>query len=358
METNEDLKMSRKITSRLTITLFILGLTATLFFINRLPLNAQSANNELIDSENHKLTIYVLRSASPLNWDSPATLYNSYKKSTITNFTKKERTIKGHFFIKLSTPLLEEPLYAGIVSEDRKEEKKLIFIKKIGLSVFGITMKGTIQGRDILERKIAVHTQNNDIAYMKIKLNKSEAQRIIDFYTIYTTDFIQDYSPSDFYGGAFWPRYENEGAGCSSFAMAILDLIHVKDFEIEQWQKTIKIPMDLIGGELNNSKKIKVRDIKHTKSWYEGNGVENVDYVPFNICDPSTAYYWILEHRKPENYHPDAAFIADIESGIPGLFVDYSQFEPDPSEPIIQKRPDKNLFVKNHQVNLGKISAK
>lgn len=358
METNEDLKMSQNIASQLTITLFNLGLTATLFFINCLPLNAQSANNKLIDSENHELTIYVLRSASPLNWDSPATLYNSYKKSTIANFTKKERTIKGHFFIRLSTPLLNEPLYAGIVSVDRKEEKKLIFIKKIGLSVFGITMKGAIQGREILERKIAVHTQNNDIAFVKIKLNKSEAQRIIDFYAIYTTDFIQDYSPSDFYGGSFWPRYENEGASCSSFAMAILDLIHVNDFEIEQWQKTIKIPMDLIGGELNNSKKIKVRDIKLSKTWYKGNGVENVDYVPFNICDPSTAYCWILEHRKPENYHPDAAFIADMESGIPGLFVDNRHFETDTLEPIILKRPDKNFFVEYHFANLAKLNAK
>jgi len=203
-----------------------------------------------------------------------------------------------------------------------------------------------------------VHKQNNDIAFMKIKLNKLAAQRIIDFYAIYTTDFIQNYSPSDFYGGAFWPRYENEGAGCSSFAMAILDLIHVDDFEIDQWQKTIHIPMDLIGGELNHSKKIKVRDIKHTKSWYEGNGMENVDFVAFDICDPSTAYYWILEHRKPENYHKDAAFTADTESGIPGLFVDYSQVEPDLLEPIIQKRPDKNLFVENHYANLAKLNAK
>ena len=348
----------RRISLQLKKVLFEAFLTGILFFISCLLLNAQPADNALTSNETHELTIYVLRSASPLNWESPATLYNSYKKSTITNFVKKERTIKGHFFIKLSTPLLEEPLYAGIVSVDRKEEKKLIFIKKIGLSIFGITMKGTIQGRDILERKIAVHTQNNDIAYMKIKLNKSAAQRIIDFYTIYTTDFVQNYSPSDFYGGAFWPRYENEGAACSSFALAILDLVQVDDIETDKWQKTINIPMDLIGGDLNNLKKVKVRDIKHAKSWYVGNGIENVDFISFNICDPSTAYYWILEHRKSENNIPNLAFTADQENGIPGLLIDKSKVMIDLSEPIIQKRPDKNIFIDYHYTNLNKIDAK
>lgn len=358
METNEDLKMSCKITYRLTKALLYVALTEILFFTNCFFLNAQSSKNELTSNENHELTIYVLKSASPLNWESPETLYKTYRNSVLTNFMKKERTLKGHFFIKLSTPLLAEPLFAGIVSVDRKEEKKLMFIKKIGLSVFGFTMKGTIQGRDVLERKIAVHKQNNDIAYMKIKLNKTDAQRVIDFYTIYTTDFVQDYSPSDFYGGAFWPRYENEGAGCSSFALAILDLIHVKDFETNQWHKTVKIPMNLIGGDLNNSKKVKVRDIKHTKSWYEGNGLENADFVSFTICDPSSAYYWILEHRELENFHPKATFVADLESGIPGLFVDYSHFETDTLEPIIQKRPDKNIFIEHHFENLAKLNTK
>lgn len=357
METDEDLAMSLEIFSRLKKGILIAVLIITLVFHSLLFLNAQTTGIDKTSNPKHELTIYVLKSASPLNWDSPETIYKTYRNSVLINFMKKERTLKGHFFIRLSTPLIEEPLYAGITSVDRKEEKKLMYIKKIGLSVFGATMKGTIQGREVLEKKIAVHTQNNDIAYMKIKLSKSAAQRIIDFYSIYTTDFISDYSPSDFYGGAFWPRYENEGAGCSSFVLAILDLIHVKDFETDQWQKTVKIPMDLMGGEINNSKKVKVRNIKHTKSWYNGDGEENIDFVPFNICDPSTAYYWILEHRMPEKYHQDANFIADTESGIPGLFVDYSQVEIDLSEPIILKRPDKNFFVEYHQSLIKKIKG-
>jgi hypothetical protein len=328
------------------------------FVLLTFSVNAQNTEVPIGPEGNHELTVFVIRSASPLNWESPATLYNSYKKSVLTNFMKKERTLKGHFFIKLSTPLLDEPLYAGIVSANRKEEKKLMFINKIGLSVLGVSMKGAIQGRNVLEKKIAVHTKNNDIAYLKIKLSKSATQRIIDFYTVYTSDFIQDYSPSDFYGGAFWPRYENEGAGCSSFALVILDLIGINDIETDKWQKEINIPMHLIGGEINDSKKVRVRDIKRTKTWHTGNGVKNVDFVSFYIVDPSTAYYWILEQRNPEYQLQNTTLLAVQEFGIPGLFIDKSKVEIDLSEPIIQKRPDKNLFVEYHQANIAKINKK
>jgi hypothetical protein len=120
----------------------------------------------------------------------------------------------------------------------------------------------------------------------------------------------------------------------------------------------VNIPMYLIGGEINNLKKIRVRDIKYTKTWHTGNGLKNVDFVSFYIFDPSTSYYWILEQRKPEFQLQSTTLLAVQEYGIPGLFIDKSKVEIDLSEPIIQKRPDKNLFVKCHHFNIAKIYTK
>lgn len=315
---------------------------------------AQSISDDATISVNHELTIFVLRSASPLDWESPAALYKSYRKSVITNFTKKERTIKGHFFIRLSTPLLKEPLYAGVVGADRTEEKRLFFIEKIGFSIFGTTMKGTLHGRDALLKKIKVHEKNRDIAYLKIRLSESGARQIIRYYNSFTTEVIPGYKPVDFYGGAFWPLYKNEGSGCSAFALAILDLIDVHEFETESWIKTVYIPMELIGGEINNDKKVKVRGIKKTKQWADGNGIENSDFVKFEIYDPSTAFYWIINRNKNIDL-AQKGIVAQSESEIPGLFIDKSVVEFDTTAPIISNRPDRNFFVDFHHKKLESL---
>ena len=348
METDEELGMSRKIVWRQKINLINTVLTIAILFCNFILLNAQPVNNELPGNENHILTIYVLKSASPLNWETPETLYKTYRRSVLTNFMKKERTLKGHFFISLYSPLIDSPIYAGVSSADKKEEKKCIFLDKIGLGVLGVCMKGCIQGKDELLKKIEFHAKKNDIAFIKFKISKTAAQHVIDFYKIYTTECIANFSPSDFYGGAFYPLYENEGAGCSAFALAVLELAGVNDIETVEWYKKLNIPMNLIGGEMNGNRKIKVRDIKKSHSWQNGEGIENVDFVPYLMCDPSTAYNWILEHRKNENLEEHPGYIAATESGIPGLYTDRSFIEIDNSNPIIIKRPDKNFFVEYH----------
>ena len=299
-------------------------------------------NNE--NSGDHELTIFVLRSASPLDWQSPATLYKTYKKSLFTNFAKKERTLKGHFFIRLTTPLLTEPLYAGVIPANKKEEKKNFFVDKVGLSVFGIPMKGTIHGTEVTLHKISIHKKKGDIAYLKIRLSASAARQIIRYYETYTTPTASGFKPADNYGGAFWPLYESEGSGCSAFALAIFDLIDVHDFDTDAWKKTLLLPMNLIGGEMNNSKKVKPRSIKKTEHWASADGIENTDYIKYDIYDPTTAFYWILEQREQKQPNP-AGIRADSESTIPGLFLDKSSTFCDTTAPIIRKRPDNNFFV-------------
>ena len=90
METNEVLKQSSPVQTGLKRAKHFAVFTAIVLFASGLLLNAQPTSEELNSNENHELTIYVLKSASPLNWESPEMLYKTYRNSVLTNFLKKE----------------------------------------------------------------------------------------------------------------------------------------------------------------------------------------------------------------------------------------------------------------------------
>ena len=105
----------------------------------------------------------------------------------------------------------------------------------------------------------------------------------------------------------------------------------------------VNIPMDIIGGELNGRKKVDNGTIKNTQSWYNGKGKVNVDYVPFEIYEPSLMYQWILDKRKQGINHWKV-----LETdGIPGLYMDSRKTIPDTIDPIFKDRVVPNYFIEH-----------
>jgi hypothetical protein len=326
------------------LSLFILMFFASLISA------AQSNANDTIN--NHELTIYVIKSVGPIDWESPSALYHSYKDAYISHIFRKRMSLTGHLFVKLSSPLLEEPLYAGMCQTSRRERRRYVLNEKIGLGVLMVSMKAKLENSDDIIPKIDYFTRKNELASITYYINETAAKRLIEFYRNFTSRSENGITASDYYGGAFWPRFENEGSGCSAFGISMLDLVGIKEKETENWKKTVNIPMELIGGEVNNNQKIKSRKIKRTKQWDEGKGIENVDFIHFSIYDPSLIYQWINEQRNmPENLRAPG-YLPSEDSTIPGLTADRRQVEINPEEPIFLQRTTENLFINQYYKKL------
>lgn len=326
------------------IIIFLSKIVLTTILVSTsLVLTARSAPDSGIIY--HELTLYCIPSVSPLDWRSPASLHKSFFRGYFWHLMKKEKYLLGHIFVKLSTPLLAKPVYAGMTSGSKKEKRILVLKEKVGFSILGIGLTGKLETGEELVKKIQTYSGRKELAFITYRISEHAAQRILDFYRIFTTETAGGITPADHYGGAFWPRYENEGAGCSAFGLAMLDIAALSVKEADRWKVTVNIPMELIGGEINGNQKVKKRTIRKAGEWNSGEGSEDVDYVPFSIYDPSLMYRWILEQRKFPDKLREPGYQPAGDDRLPGLFADRRDVKIPDNEPVILRRKTKNFFV-------------
>ncbi|MDD4489931.1 MAG: hypothetical protein PHD30_05450 [Paludibacter sp.] len=301
----------------------------------------------------HEFTVYVMPTLYPLSWESPAALYKTMRRCYFKTIGVKDNYLIGHLAVGFNTPLLPKPLLIAQASAEMKEKLDLIFKEKVGYAIMGAAMQGRIESHDELAHKLDVYAKREKLAFIRYKISESAAKRMIEFIAQYSAKMNKYYAPSDFYGGAFWPRYHQEGAGCSAFGMALLDLVNLlPDEHAKEWVLNVKIPMKLIGGKFNNGEKIKNSTIRKTKSWYTGNGEPNVDYVPYKIYEPSIIFDWIMHVRNSSS----TEFVPIEDNGVPGLMYDATTIDFDKHEPIFMERLEPNLFIEHYKKSIGLLS--
>lgn len=305
-------------------------------------LNVKSQTTEIKDSVS-ELTIYTMPTLCPLNWGNPAALYNSMRTCYLKTITVPDNYLLGHVAVRIESPLLETPVYIAQASASASERVDLVLKQKIGFGILGAALKGRLETSDELKHKINVYAKRGKLAFIKFQINNKAAQRILDFISQYSSKSNRNYASSDFYGGAFWPRYVNEGAGCSAFGIALLDLVQILPPESKEWKVDINIPMNIIGGEYNSNKKIKNRTIKRTQNWFSRDGVKNIDYVSYFVYEPSIMYKWILNKRVSSN----EKYLPVVENGIPGLLVNEVSTPINEEEPLFVERTESNIFISN-----------
>lgn len=295
------------------------------------------------DSE-HELTLYVMPTLYPLNWDSPASLYTSVKSSLVKTITKSNHYLIGHVAIKLKSSLLAQPILTGQASGPLSEKLNLLFKQKVGFAIVGLPISGRLETAQELEKKLEAYRKRKKLAFIRYQINEEAAQRIISFLKEYSTKNDKGQAASDFYGGVFWPRYHNEGSGCSAFAAVLLDINNLLVENTDKWKLDIKVPIQLIGGEVNNGKKVRIKEIEQAKSWYTQSGKANIDYVDYEVYEPNLMFDWILNKREAN----DPLYVPIDENSSPGLMINATGVEVDKNEQLFQTRTKPNLFVDYH----------
>jgi len=323
-----------------------------LLFLNLiLPLVSYSQSSVKSNSQDSEITIFVVPSVIPIDWSNPSTLLRTTEICFIKSIFQKNHYIIGHSVARITSPLIPAPIYIAMSGKVMMEKPKLVLIKKVGLGALGATMKGQIESEKNIKKRLETYSKRNKVAYLKYKISELAVKRMLEFIAKYQTKTINGYAPSDLYNGATYPRYENEGSGCAAFGISLLDVAGILPNDSQEWRVSVKIPMDLIGGEFNNNKKIKLSSIFKTKNWYEGAGVKDIDFQIYNTYEPTLIYNWIKYTRNYNNtiYKPEE------ENGIPGLLLDMRNSNVVINEPIFLQRTDSDLFIKHYYKKIRSI---
>lgn len=294
-----------------------------------------------IHAKYHDITLYIMPTMHPLDWSSPATIYKTMKSCYLKTIGLPDNYLLGHLAVKLESPLLKEPFLIAQASGTTQEKVQLIFKDKIGFAILGAALTGRIETNEELKHKLKVYEKREKLVFIKYRVSEEAMMRVLAFIDRYKQKFNAKNAACDFYGGAFWPRYEHEGGSCTSFGFSLLDVINIVPPADYNWRLDLKIPQKLIGGHFNNNKKVKFTTIKKADSWHDGKGVLNTDYVKYSVYEPSIIYSWVLNKRNK----PTDEYQAMDEAGVPGLFVDKTTVRCNTDEPLFKRRAEPNLFV-------------
>lgn len=304
-----------------------------------------SAQNNGDDAEGfHEYTIFIFPTMHPLDWTSPSTLYKTMLQLYMKTFTLPDNYLIGHLAVRLESDLLDEPLYIGQASGRGNERIDMVLRQKVGYAILGATLPGRIETPEEIKHRIEVYKERNKLTFIKYRINKIAAQRILRYIELYTRKNEQGIAASDFYGGMFWPLYYNEGAGCSAFALAALELTGLMPKFHQDWRVDVKIPMDLMGGEYNQGKKVRNSRIKRTHAWYQGNGERNVDYAEYFVYEPALMHDWVITHRQ----NPIEGYVPIEENGMQGLLYDGRNTSFEVDAPIFVPRTDACIFTEKY----------
>ncbi len=321
------------------------------------PAHSHASGREGVsgDTALYRLTLYVMKSIKPINWDSPASLFKSVRKGYLAQICRKNQYLLGHLVVKLDAPENRHPVYSGMTSSSKKEKRQLVIKEKVGLGILGAGMQGHLETGDTVTAKLKKYTRLEKVAFIRYLISKEAYERISEFLDRFRETGVDGFSPTSVYGGVFWPRYENEGAGCTAYGMAMVDLAGILDGEQSGWKVEVGIPMDVIGGEFNKGKEVKNRTILQSDSWYDGNPDSTAAYVPFQIYDPNLIYDWIMKKRVEVSASLPGKYRADMEGSIPGLVSDRREVRPLPDDPVFYRRNVPSLFILPFYRKLGML---
>lgn len=298
----------------------------------------------------HEVTLYAFPTMHPFDWKSPAALYKTARSCFYKTMPLKDNYLLGHMALCLNSPLLPQKRHLAMTAANKKQRVDLILKDKIGFAILGATLEGKIESEEHLVNMLQVYAERKKLAYITFRVSEAAMTRMLDFVTTFSRCNPNEVQPSSYYGGYFWPLYENEGAGCSAFALGVLAAADLLPAEASDWQRNVNIPMQLIGGEYRDNKSIPFARILKYKSWYEGDGLPNVDFVNVQTYDPTILMEWVLQRRMLK----DSIYLAEELNGVPGLTVNYTHKPLPADKPYFVKRPLPNLFLDIYQKKILK----
>ena len=301
------------------------------------------------DDTLHELTIYLIPSLVKIDWDSPRSLYLSYIRNMTRSIFNNHNYLIGHAFVELRSPRIPGRFLAGMRSASKQEQMHYVLRENYGMAILGTALQGRLETNGELTNNIELYARRGNLAFIRVYINDEAVERVLDFFHVYLSVFGNKEHNLPSYGGAFWPRYESEGAGCSAFAVSFLDIAGVMRQYFDEWKIQVGIPMELIGGPYNNYHKVRIRDIKNHKSWSDENGEMHVTYEPYEVYDPSLIFEWIHDTWNTNRDSNNTDIIPVVENDVFGLIFDARNTPAPNNEPLFRERKKRSVFIDHYR---------
>jgi hypothetical protein len=145
--------------------------------------------------------------------------------------------------------------FMGSVVDTGDDFRKMVLEEKAGLGVLLRTVPGALEDEAKLQATIDERTKNGRMSFIRFDVSDETCHALVD----YARAFEQAKVASRY--GFVRPLYR-EGAGCSAFSMAFLELARLDEPRFrEAWSFDVRIPMSLVGGADNPGNRVTVLEL-------------------------------------------------------------------------------------------------
>lgn len=277
----------------------------------------------------HQLTVYTIPSPWGMDWSSPRALALRGLSNQLGVRHIGHKHAIGHVFVGLRDPSLAHEVLTGMTTESQTEEIELAKDLGYGLGVMGADMLGKFDPAEKLQGELDMRYETGLVSYLRVLLSPENGARVARFFLEYQARGLHRH-----YGGANRPRY-GEGAGCSAFGVAFLDVAGLLEPEYEaRWKVVLRVPERLYGGP-RTGHEIPLRRVMAWGRWAR----EDEPHVKTVMWDPSMIYDWVQERWQEEHEVPSERWIPELRGRARGLVVD-ARDRPAPAEPLwLQDQP-------------------
>lgn len=275
-----------------------------------------------------QLTVYAIPATRRMRWSHPRAL----AIRTITNraafWHRDFKHSIGHVFVHLKSSSAGVDLMTGMTSRVRTEDQDLVLEDGYGLGVMGADMMGRLEDDADLRAELAAREETGLIASMKFRISPAASARLAQFLAEYRAQGLDDH-----YGGSNRPRYR-EGAGCSAFGVAFLDLAGLMRADFEDWRIRLRVPYRFYGGPLTGLRASVRALLLEGGRWAR----EDEPHVKLMLWDPTRMYNWIVATHRRESREPTGAWGLET-AGMARVLVEDARATPVPAGPIWLEDP-------------------
>lgn len=150
----------------------------------------------------------------------------------------------------------------GSVYDTGDDFRKMVMDEKAGLGVLFRTVPGTLEKPEELQATLDERYESGRISFIRFALSKDTCSALLDYAKAFSAaNIAKQY-------GFVRPLYK-EGAGCSAFSMAFLELANLDEARFRNaWSFDVRVPMKLFGGTDNPGNDVSVFELFTTfRTW-------------------------------------------------------------------------------------------
>lgn len=215
----------------------------------------EASDEELATAEpeaplDNEMTLFAIPAPKllGLSWRRPGGL----ARRTLLNVGLGFSRALGHAAVRLSC---EGRTFTGSVYDTGNEFQTMVMNEKAGLGVLFRTVPGTMEQPEELQSTFAERYGSGRISFIRFALSRETCSALLDYAKAFTAaNIAKEY-------GFVRPLYR-EGAGCSAFSMAFLELANLDEARFRSaWSFDVRVPMKLIGGNDNPGNEVTVLEL-------------------------------------------------------------------------------------------------